>query len=70
MQIAWKADGRSNSASNNSHDDMLTAWKEKLLRIEIIIHNHTTLHIDKLTLGMKIACWKLMADQIICPCDL
>ena len=55
MQIAWKADGRSNSASNSSHDDMLTAWKENMLRIEIIIHNHTILHIDKLTLGMTIA---------------
>ena len=58
-----------NVSKQQLHDDMLMAWKEIMLRIEIIIHNHTALHIDKLRLGMKIACWNLMADQIIIPCE-
>ena len=39
-----------NVSKQQLHEDMMLAWKEKLLRIEIIIHNHTILHIDKLIL--------------------
>ena len=45
-----------NVSKQQLHDDMLMAWKEKLIRIDIVIHNHTILHIDKLILGMNIAC--------------